>query len=301
MDIDEVKVVGTLDLHTCDTCGDMAGNHMPRTEAKEGITAPPFHPNCRCVIVPYFSDDKYTRTMRDPETGKTETAPAMTFKEWKEKYTTDYMGKPQRFKDENVSLKAYELDGHKGFFVQRNTENALKTAEIIEKAKEKIPELESVKEIVIGEDIPGIAAYNHQNNRLYVNAGLSNSAYMKKALGEGYFAATNVKDVLYHEMTHKKHHEYIEKMAKTKGEKYDTMKQEIEAPLREYISWQRTSDTLYLVKVVSVYADGRYDETKQVNEVIAEVLTLEEKGIIRDEMLLKHAKECIGNDDGMST
>ena len=86
MDIDEVEVVGTLDLHTCDTCGDMDGNHMPRTEAKEGITAPPFHPNCRCVIVPYFGDNEEARATRNPETGKTETASAMTFKEWKEKY-----------------------------------------------------------------------------------------------------------------------------------------------------------------------------------------------------------------------
>ena len=86
MDIDEVEVVGTLDLHTCDTCGDMDGNHMPRTEAKEGITAPPFHPNCRCVIVPYFGDDEDARAMRDPITGKSKIIENMTFKEWKEKY-----------------------------------------------------------------------------------------------------------------------------------------------------------------------------------------------------------------------
>ena len=86
MDIDEVEVVGTLDLHTCDTCGDMDGKHMPRSEAKAGTTAPPFHPNCRCVIVPYFGDNEDARATRNPETGKTETAPAMTFKEWKEKY-----------------------------------------------------------------------------------------------------------------------------------------------------------------------------------------------------------------------
>ena len=87
MDIDEVEVVGTLDLHTCDTCGDMDGNHMPRTEAKEGITAPPFHPNCRCVIVPYDEEfrDEY-RIMRDPVTGKSKMIENMTFKEWKEKY-----------------------------------------------------------------------------------------------------------------------------------------------------------------------------------------------------------------------
>ena len=88
MDIDEVEIVGTLDGHTCGTCGDMDGNHMPRSEVHAGTTAPPFHPNCRCVIVPYFGDEEETgkRVTRDPETGKSKIVENMTFKEWKEKY-----------------------------------------------------------------------------------------------------------------------------------------------------------------------------------------------------------------------
>ena len=90
MGIDEVEIVGTLDLHTCDTCGDMDSKHMPRSEAKAGTTAPPFHPNCRCVIVPYDEEfrDEY-RIMRDPVTGKSKMIENMTFKEWKEKYGSD--------------------------------------------------------------------------------------------------------------------------------------------------------------------------------------------------------------------
>ena len=67
-----VEIVGTLDGHTCDTCGDMDGKHMPRSEAHAGTTAPPFHPNCRCVIVPHFGDEEETgkRVMRDAETVK---------------------------------------------------------------------------------------------------------------------------------------------------------------------------------------------------------------------------------------
>ena len=62
---------------------------MPRSEAKAGTTAPPFHPNCRCVIVPYDEEfrDEY-RIMRDPVTGKSKIIENMTFKEWKEKYGT---------------------------------------------------------------------------------------------------------------------------------------------------------------------------------------------------------------------
>ncbi len=104
MNIDEVEVIGTLDLHTCGTCGDMDGNHMPRSEAKAGTTAPPFHPNCRCVIVPYFGDEEETgkRVMRDPETGKSKIVENMTFKEWKEKYGGGNAS-------QNVALKAKRI------------------------------------------------------------------------------------------------------------------------------------------------------------------------------------------------
>lgn len=104
MNIDEVEVIGTLDLHTCGTCGDMDGNHMPRSEAKAGTTAPPFHPNCRCVIVPYFGDEEETgkRVMRDAETGKSKIVENMTFKEWKEKYGGGNAS-------QNVALKANRI------------------------------------------------------------------------------------------------------------------------------------------------------------------------------------------------
>ncbi|MBR3553812.1 MAG: hypothetical protein IKN72_10575 [Clostridia bacterium] len=58
-------------------------------EFKEGVTAPPFHPWCRCTTVPYFDDMKGIgeRWMRDPETGKGGTVPSdMTYQEWKAKY-----------------------------------------------------------------------------------------------------------------------------------------------------------------------------------------------------------------------
>ncbi len=88
--VDEVEIIGTLDLKMCGTCGDMDSKHMTRDEAVIGITAPPFHPNCRCQLVPYDKDfpDEY-RLMRDPLTGKNKVIKNMSFNEWKEKYVTD--------------------------------------------------------------------------------------------------------------------------------------------------------------------------------------------------------------------
>lgn len=56
------------------------------------MTAPPFHPNCRCTTIPYF-DDEFSvveeRAARNPETGKTTYVPAnMKYLERKEKYVS---------------------------------------------------------------------------------------------------------------------------------------------------------------------------------------------------------------------
>ena len=31
----------------------MDGEILPRTQLEQGISEPPFHPNCRCTTVPY--------------------------------------------------------------------------------------------------------------------------------------------------------------------------------------------------------------------------------------------------------
>lgn len=88
MGIEQVEIVGTLDRNTCDTCGSLDGQVMKRTDARAGSTAPPFHPNCRCCIVPYdeeLSGDA-RRTARDPESGGTVEIPDMSYKDWKAVY-----------------------------------------------------------------------------------------------------------------------------------------------------------------------------------------------------------------------
>lgn len=88
--VEKYQVIAALDKTTCGACG-----HMDKQEPlnikdfKIGVTAPPFHPNCRCTTVPYF-DDEYTqgeeRAARG-EDGKTEMVPAdMNYTKWREKF-----------------------------------------------------------------------------------------------------------------------------------------------------------------------------------------------------------------------
>ena len=88
MGIEQLEIIGTLDRNTCDSCGSLEGRVMKRTEAKAGSTAPPFHPNCRCIIVPYddFLSGDGQRTARDPENGKTVAIPDISYKDWKAVY-----------------------------------------------------------------------------------------------------------------------------------------------------------------------------------------------------------------------
>lgn len=97
--VGEFEVVATLDGLTCTKCGSHDGEHRPMSEFKPGITAPPYHPNCRCTTVPYFNDEFTTagkRAARDDE-GKTYYVPESTkYAEWK-----------QAFIHENTKVKHY--------------------------------------------------------------------------------------------------------------------------------------------------------------------------------------------------
>ena len=91
LDVEEFEIVATLDSNTSEICQEMDGQHFPMKEYDPGKTAPPFHPWCRSVTVPYF-EDNFTgeRAARDEETGQTYYVPDnITYKEWKEKFVKE--------------------------------------------------------------------------------------------------------------------------------------------------------------------------------------------------------------------
>lgn len=88
LDVEEFEVVATLDNLTSEICQEMDGKHFPMKDYEPGVTAPPFHPWCRSVTVPYFDDDFDVgeRAARD-EDGETYYVPAdMTYPEWKQSF-----------------------------------------------------------------------------------------------------------------------------------------------------------------------------------------------------------------------
>ena len=95
--VKEYEIVATLDSRTSEICQDMDGKHFPISDFKVGISAPPFHPNCRSCTCPYFDDEFELggkRAARD-ENGEVYYVPQdMTYKDWKKSFVdgdVDYM------------------------------------------------------------------------------------------------------------------------------------------------------------------------------------------------------------------
>ncbi len=89
LNVEEFEVVETLDDCTCHSCGEMDGKHYRMDEFEIGVTAPPFHPNCRGCTAPYFNDEFTAgekRAARNEE-GNTYHVPSdMTYEEWKKTF-----------------------------------------------------------------------------------------------------------------------------------------------------------------------------------------------------------------------
>jgi len=89
LDVEQYEIVATLDNRTSEICQEMDGTVLPMSEFQPGVTAPPFHVNCRSTTVPYFGDNYGERAARGTD-GKTYHVPSgMNYKEWAETFVDD--------------------------------------------------------------------------------------------------------------------------------------------------------------------------------------------------------------------
>ena len=308
--VEKVEIIGTLDGSTCSICGQLDGREIPLAQYEPGVTVPPFHPRCRCTTAPVVPEDfaDGLRIARG-EDGEQYYVPEGTkWKEWSEtnkressSSDVDFMGKAKKFSDRagKLSIKAYQVDGHEGLFTQTNTRDAQSTVKLILAQSKELPQLQNVSAVVVAKDIPGIAAYDHVDNRLYVNERLSNAEYIKEQLSGGYFVAETAEDVLKHEMHHKDHWDCINAKALTSGKSSDIVKQEIETDLREYVQNQLSSDPAYIRKMVSRNAANGFQRYASLNELIADALLQKDKGTEQDSVLLKLVGGVLNDDSNV--
>lgn len=86
LDVEEFQLSATLDTRTSTICQNMDRKHFPMSEYKIGATAPPFHPRCRTVTIPYFEDLEGTRIAKDKDGNTIHVDRNMTYKEWYDKF-----------------------------------------------------------------------------------------------------------------------------------------------------------------------------------------------------------------------
>ena len=299
LDVEEYEIVATLDSHTSEICQDMDGKVFKMSERQIGVNAPPFHVNCRTTTAPYFDDWEELGVERERvarnDKGKNYFVDGnMTYKEWEKKFVevqktdVDFMGQPRIFDGGNFKIKAYEVKGLRGIYTQTNSIEAQNTIKYIENMRLK-GVLHSLDGVVVAKNLPGIAAYDHAKNLMYVNEQLCNKSIVHEWLKDGYFIAENVDDILKHEMFHKKHWDFI----MTKGNDYGIIKNKLETDLHKYVAEQQMYNPSYITRIVCDNAYNGYRKKDNLNELIAEVLLQEEKGIIKDKRLLELVKRCV--------
>lgn len=85
--VEQYQIVATLDLHTSKLCRSLDLKIFNLSDKEIGVTAPPFHPNCRTTTVAYFDGMMFgERLARDSE-GKTYYVDRnMSYEEWYNKY-----------------------------------------------------------------------------------------------------------------------------------------------------------------------------------------------------------------------
>ncbi len=90
--VEYFSISATLDKTTCTDCSFREGEKIPMSLYEVGVTAPPFHPNCRCDVLPedidgdIDGDIKSYRAARDRDGNYVEVPSDMTYRQWRQKF-----------------------------------------------------------------------------------------------------------------------------------------------------------------------------------------------------------------------
>lgn len=94
--VEKYRIVASFDRDTCGLCSALDGKVFKMSDYQVGLTAPPFHPWCRCCTAPYFEDMEGLgeRWTRNPD-GTTKKVPAnTTFEEWRGQFVRAEIEEP---------------------------------------------------------------------------------------------------------------------------------------------------------------------------------------------------------------
>lgn len=207
LDVEAYEIDATLDGRTCEACGSMDRKVFKMDEYEVGVTAPPFHPRCRCDISPAFDDWEelginVRRAARDPETGKTVHIDGnISYEEWKKKYVKDRL--ENDFESGTIKTE-FPVDILKVKGVTPDIRNQLnKAMEQLEKEYEI--QLDSVSVEAANKGDIFIVGWYDGRMAMVVNRNADFEAVVKgmsTKYASGYLAGKSLEDYVAHEMFH---------------------------------------------------------------------------------------------------
>lgn len=326
-DIEKYRFVAVLDIRTSHICREHDYKVYDVSKRQVGVNFPPLHPFCRSTTIPVLDTEnlsELSRRARDPKTGKNIVVSAdISYNEWYNQYIKpkeivvnanekvynknnshrealdmtkiDLMAKSKEFKTKNAVNEGIRFSAKKvvgtdyNIWLQDNTKKIRDTFNLVEnelKGFDNIPRIVILKE----QKLKGIAGYNRIDDTLYISDVLHSEKNINEVLSNGYFASKNLKDILTHELAHKRHWDSAKRLYNKKKKRYNNVeeaKNDLDSELIKYINNQKSFDYNYLLKI-SENAHINFSLFNNINELVAEVAVLNDK--IEDKELLKKVK-----------
>lgn len=194
LDAEEYEILAVLDSKTSPICQDFDGQVFKLKDMKVGVNAPPFHPNCRSIIIPYYDDYGVGERIAKDKDGKTYYVPAdMKYKDWKRKFI-DNDGLADDKNDINTGkiykVKTYEeakeaLVSKVGFKMVEESFNKIDKELAIENTNQLIVLEEKFG--VIHQSISTICSVSDGNAMAYVSSRVSSPMNQNLSLCPGYY------------------------------------------------------------------------------------------------------------------
>ena len=325
-DIDKYRFVAVLDIRTSHICREHDHNVYDVSKRQVGVNFPPLHPFCRSTTIPVLDTEnlsELSRRARNPKTGKNIIIPGdMSYNEWYNQYVKskeivvnanekvynknnshrealdmtkiDLMAKSKEFKTKNAVNEGIRFSAKKvvgtdyNIWLQDNTKKIRDTFNLVEnelKGFNNIPRIVILK----GQKLKGIAGYNRIDDTLYISDMLHSEKNINEVLSNGYFASKNLKDILTHELAHKRHWDSAKKLYNKKKKRYNNVeeaKNDLDSQLVNYVKQQENTDFFY-VRKISKNANEAW-RMRNINELVAEVEVLGDK--VEDKELLNKVK-----------
>ena len=193
----------------------------------------------------------------------------------------DLMAKQRSFTVGNdIRVKTKQLSGTEfDFWAQDNTKKIRDTVLNVQDVFEALSNYAKPTVVFLKKSrLPGFAGYDYKQDILFVSDILSSEESVTNLLSDNYFASTDLKGILLHELTHKRHWDSVKEFYKNHKKQYNSLEESksfLDSQVISYVKTQLSFDYNYLSKI-SDYADisamsGKY------NEVIAEAMTSDGK------------------------